>query len=137
MAQRVRFDRMHHHPGSHDPVLVALSILIAALASYTALDLATRMRAASGSTSLGWLVAAAAAFGRTTRIPTLWIYSENDTYFAPHLSGAMAEAFRAAGGPVDYTLLPAFGDDGHFMAERAGSDSVWGPVVERFLARLR
>src|SRR5215470_2725670 len=54
---------MHHHPGSHDPVLVALSILIAALASYTALDLATRMRAASGSASLGWLVAAAAAMG--------------------------------------------------------------------------
>src|SRR5262245_45003638 len=63
MAQRVRFDRMHHHLGSHDPVLVALSILIAALASYTALDLATRMRAASGSASLGWLVAAAAAMG--------------------------------------------------------------------------
>jgi PAS domain S-box-containing protein len=63
MAKRVRFDRMHHHPGSHDPVLVALSILIAALASYTALDLATRMRAASGSASLGWLVAAAAAMG--------------------------------------------------------------------------
>src|SRR5215468_4367013 len=55
---------MHHHPGSHDPVLVALSILIAALASYTALDLATRMRAAASSTaSLGWLVAAAVAMG--------------------------------------------------------------------------
>jgi dienelactone hydrolase len=82
------------------------------------------------------LVATAAEFGRTTRIPTLCVYSENDTYFPPRLSGAMAEAFRAAGGPVDYALLPAFGDDGHFMAERAGSESVWGPVVERFLGRL-
>jgi PAS domain S-box-containing protein len=54
---------MHHHPGSHDPVLVALSVLIAALSSYTALDLATRMRAASGTVSLGWLVAAAVAMG--------------------------------------------------------------------------
>ena len=54
---------MHHHPGSHDPVLVALSILIAALSSYTALDLATRMRAASGLVSLGWLGAAAVAMG--------------------------------------------------------------------------
>src|SRR5688572_13242581 len=54
---------MHHHLGSHDPVLVALSILIAALSSYTALDLATRMRAASGSASLGWLAAAATAMG--------------------------------------------------------------------------
>jgi dienelactone hydrolase len=83
------------------------------------------------------LVATAAEFGRTTRIPTLWVYTENDTYFAPRLSGAMADAFRAAGGPVDYALLPAFGDDGHFMAERAGSESVWGPVVGRFLGRLR
>ena len=54
---------MHHHPGSHDPVLVALSVLIAALSSYTALDLATRMRAASGFISLGWLAAAAVAMG--------------------------------------------------------------------------
>src|SRR4051794_1611803 len=55
---------MHHHLGTHDPVLVALSILIAALASYTALDLATRMRAAaSASASLGWLVMAAIAMG--------------------------------------------------------------------------
>jgi len=83
------------------------------------------------------LIATAAEFGRTTRIPTLWIYTENDTYFAPRLSGAMAAAFRAAGGPVDYKLLPAFGDDGHFMAERAGSESIWGPAVERFLAGLR
>src|SRR6266702_1037544 len=55
---------MHHHTASHDPVLVALSILIAALASYTALDLAARMRAAaSGRASSGWLAAAAIAMG--------------------------------------------------------------------------
>jgi dienelactone hydrolase len=83
------------------------------------------------------LIATAAEFGRTSRIPTLWIYAENDTYFAPRLSGAMAAAFRAAGGKADYALLPAFGDDGHFMADRPGSESAWGPVVERFLAALR
>jgi PAS domain S-box-containing protein len=54
---------MHHHEASHDPVLVALSILIAALASYTALDLATRMRVTSGQTRRAWLVAAAIAMG--------------------------------------------------------------------------
>src|SRR6266581_1262371 len=54
---------MHHHTTFHDPVLVALSILIAALASYTALDLATRMRAASGRAHRAWLAAAAIAMG--------------------------------------------------------------------------
>src|SRR3954451_19748977 len=54
---------MHHHTEFHDPVLVALSILIAALASYSAVDLATRMRAASGRARRAWLVAAAIAMG--------------------------------------------------------------------------
>lgn len=52
-----------HHAGSHDVLLVALSILIAAAASYTALDLATRMRATSAWSSRAWLAAAAIAMG--------------------------------------------------------------------------
>ncbi|AWN35742.1 MHYT domain-containing protein [Methylobacterium radiodurans] len=51
------------HAGTHDAVLVALSVLIAAAASYTALDLATRMRAASAWSSRAWLVTAAIAMG--------------------------------------------------------------------------
>ena len=51
------------HAGTHDTVLVALSVLIAAAASYTALDLATRMRAASGWPCYAWLAAAAIAMG--------------------------------------------------------------------------
>lgn len=52
-----------HHPGVHDTILVALSILIASFASYTALDLATRMRRASGWACHAWLGAAALAMG--------------------------------------------------------------------------
>src|SRR3989440_3437968 len=54
---------MHHQAAFHNPVLVALSILIAALASYASLDLATRMRAASGPARRAWLAAAAIAMG--------------------------------------------------------------------------
>jgi PAS domain S-box-containing protein len=49
--------------GSHDPLLVALSILIATVASYTALDLAGRTRTAQGWASHVWLAAAAFAMG--------------------------------------------------------------------------
>lgn len=82
------------------------------------------------------LIAAAGDYGRTSRVPTLWLYTENDSYFSPRLSGAMAAAFRAAGGKADYALLPAFGPDGHVMAETDGAEATWGPVVERFLATL-
>jgi PAS domain S-box-containing protein len=58
---------MHHDVhvlhSYHDPLLVALSIAIAALASYTALDLAGRIRAAMGRARYGWLSAAAVALG--------------------------------------------------------------------------
>jgi dienelactone hydrolase len=83
------------------------------------------------------LIATAEDFGRTSRVPTLWVYAENDGYFAPRLSRAMAAAFRAGGGKADYELLPPFGADGHQLVEAAGSEALWGPVVERFLTTLR
>ena len=83
------------------------------------------------------LVAAAGAFGRTARVPTLWIYAENDLYFDATLSRRMADAFRAAGGMVDYRLVPPFGEDGHQLIEAADGVAVWGPIVEKFLAQLK
>ena len=50
-------------PGHHDPLLVLLSILVAAVASYTALDLAGRVRASTGLAAGAWLGTAAVAMG--------------------------------------------------------------------------
>ena len=41
------------------------------------------------------LVEATGEFGRTSRVPMLWIYIENDTFFGPALSKRMHEAFTA------------------------------------------
>ena len=49
--------------GTHRPLLVALSILIACAASYTALDLAGRTAAARGIARRWWLVGGALAMG--------------------------------------------------------------------------
>lgn len=49
--------------GSHNAFLVALSLIIAALASYAALDLAGRIRATKGWASRAWLLTAAVALG--------------------------------------------------------------------------
>src|SRR3981189_649227 len=48
---------------THDPYLVALSILVAAFASYTALDLGGHVGAARGLARRVWLVAAAITMG--------------------------------------------------------------------------
>jgi PAS domain S-box-containing protein len=49
--------------GTYDTTLVTLSVLIAMVASYTALDLAARMRASSGWVRYAWWAAAAIAMG--------------------------------------------------------------------------
>src|SRR5262245_7872190 len=83
------------------------------------------------------LVAAARRFGSTARIPTLWLYSSNDSYFAPSLSRRLADAFRAAGGRADYHLLPAFGAEGHRFVEMPETVAAWGPIARDFLVKLR
>jgi dienelactone hydrolase len=83
------------------------------------------------------LIAAVREFGSTARIPTLWIYTQNDSYFPPNLSQRMAEEFGLAGGSVEYHLLPSFGIEGHLLAESRDTANIWGPALDAFLARLR
>jgi dienelactone hydrolase len=79
------------------------------------------------------LVEAAGRFGSTSRVPTLWLYSKNDSYFGPTLASNMAEAWRAGGAEAELEILPPYGSDGHDIAnDRAGWD-VWGAIADRFL----
>ena len=83
------------------------------------------------------LVEAVAQFGRTARMPMLWIYTHNDSYFGPDLSKRLVAAFRAGGGNVEYHLLPDFGGDGHFMIDSADAVRLWAPLVSEFLKNHR
>jgi dienelactone hydrolase len=79
------------------------------------------------------LVEAAGEFGRTSRVPMLWIYIENDTFFGPALSKRMHEAFTAAGGRAEYHVVPPFGSDGHFFVGSPDAVPIWSPLVTKFL----
>ena len=79
------------------------------------------------------LVAATGEFGRTARVPMLWIYIENDTFFGPALSKRMHQAYTEAGGSAEYHLLPPFGSDGHFLVDSPDAIPLWAPLVGPFL----
>jgi dienelactone hydrolase len=79
------------------------------------------------------LVQAAREYGSTARIPTLWLYSKNDSYFSPELAQAMASAWTGSGGKADLEVLPPYRDDGHKIADDRAGWSLWGPIVDRFL----
>ena len=82
------------------------------------------------------LIEACALAGRTTQVPTLWVYSKNDSYFPPQLAGKMSAAFRQAGGQVEFVMLPPFAEEGHYLFTDVRGLSRWTPAVNRFLNDL-
>lgn len=82
------------------------------------------------------LVAANGIFGQTAKVPSLWLYTENDSYFDPVLSNRMVSAYGDAGGRAVYILLPPFKDDGHKMFEDPDGVPMWSPYVSTFLGAL-
>lgn len=77
------------------------------------------------------LVRAFAALGRTSRVPMLWVYAENDRFFGPALARRMHTAFTGAGGRARFIAAEAFGEDGHSLFSRGVA--IWTPVVDDFL----
>jgi dienelactone hydrolase len=79
------------------------------------------------------LVETVGQFGQTSRIPMLWIYSENDTYFGPDIAKRLHTAFTAAGGKAELHILPAHGADGHYLIDDGAAIPMWAPLVRQFL----
>lgn len=81
------------------------------------------------------LVEDAGSFGRTARMPALWVYSENDHYIPAALGRRMFDAYVASGAPAQLQILPPFGVEGHTVLE-VGPVELWWPSVESFLNGL-
>jgi dienelactone hydrolase len=81
------------------------------------------------------LIEAAGRYGSTATTPMLWLYTANDSFFAPPLASAMWRAFTAAGGKGDFEQPGPSGNDGHGFFSQPGSSLTWGPLVERYLAQ--
>ncbi len=79
------------------------------------------------------LVSAFAQYGRTSRVPLLWVSVENDHFFGPRLVPRLTGAFSAAGGNLTFIKAPSFGSDGHQLFSTADGIPVWSPIVDRFL----
>ena len=81
------------------------------------------------------LAEAAGHFGATAATPMLWVYAANDSYFAPAIATAVHDAFVGAGGRAELEQPGRYDGDGHRLFFGPGGSAVWGPLVERYLAR--
>jgi dienelactone hydrolase len=79
------------------------------------------------------LVEAYRTYGKTARVPTLWIYAENDHFFGPELARRMFAAFHDAGGAGQLKIAPPFGSDGHGLIF---DPTRWHGLADEFLERL-
>lgn len=78
-----------------------------------------------------YLASTYASFGKATRVPMLWLYSENDRYWGKTLPREWFERYQAAGARAEFVPLPAHGKDGH--TSFTANPGAWRPAVERFL----
>jgi dienelactone hydrolase len=79
------------------------------------------------------LPAAMSEFGARIKVPTLWLYAENDSLFGPELVRAMREAYAKAGGRVDLQMFPALEVDGHALFGDLKGRIQWLVSLDKFL----
>ncbi|WP_315716739.1 MULTISPECIES: alpha/beta hydrolase family protein [unclassified Bradyrhizobium] len=83
------------------------------------------------------LLDTARAFGRGARVPVTWLVAANDSYFPPSLSRRLAEDFDSAGGRAHFKLLPASGEEGHWMIEHDDGVALAADLLSRALTTTR
>lgn len=73
-------------------------------------------------------------YGRTARVPMLWVYTENDLYMGAKAPRDWVATFQKAGAQAKFVQFPPHGEDGHSLFTRF--PQVWQPVVAEYLAGL-
>ena len=87
----------------------------------------------------GWrgaLGKAAAEFGRRTKVPSIWLYGDNDSFFAPDVYSDMFENYRRGNPDAELIAYGTFGTDSHALFSSKDGRKVWEPYVERFLQKV-
>ena len=79
-------------------------------------------------------IAALASFGSQTRIPSLWVYSENDSNFGPDAARKLHAAYVAQGGVATLKIVPSLQpNDGHHVFELPAGRHHWLAALDPFL----
>lgn len=73
-------------------------------------------------------------YGAASKVPTLWLYSENDRFWGAELPRKWFKGFVDAGGKGQFIQLPPYKDNGHGIF--TGNPASWKPAFEAFLQEI-
>ena len=79
------------------------------------------------------LVNAYKDFGAASRVPNLWVYARNDSFFGPDLVGRLQTVYLDGGGDVELVMYEKFGTDGHSLFTAAAGKLQWLMEMDAFL----
>lgn len=82
------------------------------------------------------LASGVASYAKETKVPSLWFYGDNDSFFDSETWRAMYDQYRASGGQVTLVAFGKFEPDSHMMFGSRRGDAVWQPEVTKFLQGL-
>jgi dienelactone hydrolase len=91
------------------------------------------------SNGCGWrssLVSAFAEYGSQNKVPSLWMYGQNDSLFGPDLVARMHDAFEQAGGSAQLVEYAPFKRDSHGMLASRDGEKIWLKDTMRFLDKV-
>ena len=92
-------------------------------------------RAPSHSCGSEDMTALMAAYGRSTHVPSLWLYAENDLYWGAEWPREWHRAFATGGSPTTFVMTePLPNSDGHQLLARGMR--LWTAHVDAFLTGL-
>jgi dienelactone hydrolase len=82
------------------------------------------------------LAGAAANYAKETRLPSLWFYGDNDSYFDETTYRRMHEQYATAGGNAKLIAFGKFGSDSHSLFGARAGAPIWQPEMTRFLVSI-
>jgi dienelactone hydrolase len=84
----------------------------------------------------GNLTRAFGAYGDKTKVPSLWMYGDNDSVWNAPLVAGMYSAYVAHGASAKMVDYGSYKNDAHRLVGDRDGVHVWWPAVEAFLARV-
>jgi dienelactone hydrolase len=85
------------------------------------------------------VVSAFGNYGKTSKVPTLWFYGDNDSYWGPtaEIPTRMYEAYSKAGGNAKLIAYGRFeGGDAHNMFGMRAGLQIWQSPTQEFLRSI-
>lgn len=87
----------------------------------------------------GWesgLARAAGHYGAATKLPSLWFYGDNDSYFSTNTYAEIFKRYNAEGNKARLVAFGVYGSDAHAMFGPTEGQRIWQPEVSRFLEQV-